>query len=247
MNRLLISIYVLVIFSFPGTGCADDQIVVGDFSAKLQDGILPDRWKPLLFNDIERHTVYTHILDENIYAIQARSIGSSSGLIRKITIDPAIYPTVSFRWKIQNIIESADLTDKDRNDAPARVFITFAYDSDKVSWFEKVKFETSKLFYGKYPPATTLCYVWASHLEQGTITRSPYSDRVRIIVLESGADKTGTWVSEKRNVFADYRTAFATESVPMISGVAVMTDTDNTDGQAVAWYGDIVFSDPRSK
>ena len=65
--------------------------------------------------------------------------------------------------------------------------------------------------------------------------------------MESGADKTGTWVSEKRNVFADYRTAFATESVPMISGVAVMTDTDNTDGQAVAWYGDIVFSDPRSK
>ncbi|MEA3468735.1 MAG: DUF3047 domain-containing protein, partial [Thermodesulfobacteriota bacterium] len=30
-------------------------------------------------------------------------------------------------------------------------------------------------------------------------------------------------------------------NVPMISGVAIMTDTDNTGGQAVAWYGDIVF------
>jgi len=61
-------------------------------------------------------------------------------------------------------------------------------------------------------------------------------------VLESGDSKKGQWVSEQRNIQADYRLAFGAEDVPRISGVAIMTDTDNTGEQAVAWYGDIIFS-----
>jgi len=245
MIRFLLNISIVILFSSPNICWAVEQIVVGDFSGQAMSGTLPTHWEPLLFDDIEKHTIYSHVSDGHTFVVKAESAGSSSGLIRKISLDPATHPTLSFRWKIQNILESANLADKNRNDAPARIFITFAYDSDKVSWFEKVNFEATKLFYGEYPPITTLCYVWASQLEQGTITESPYSDRVKIIVLESGAEKTGTWVSEKRNIFADYCTAFGTETVPMVSGVAMMTDTDNTDEQAVSWYGDIIFSDSR--
>ena len=41
-------------------------------------------------------------------------------------------------------------------------------------------------------------------------------------------------------MYEDYRLAFG-EEPPAISGVAIMSDTDNTKERAVAYYGDIVF------
>ncbi len=241
--QCLSTIFIAVFFSFSNKCLAGEQIKVGNFSGQSQNIILPDYWETLLFAGIDRHTVYSLVFDEGIGTIQAVSRGSSSALIRKITINPTRYSTVSFRWKIQDIVESADLTIKKGDDASARVYVSFAYDSTQVSWWEAVKAEAIRLYYGEYPPIASLAYVWASHEKHGQIIESPYTSRVKVIVLEAGAEKKGQWVSEQRNIRADYRAAFGSGDIPMISGVALMTDTDNTGGRAVAWYGDIVFSE----
>jgi len=54
------------------------------------------------------------------------------------------------------------------------------------------------------------------------------------------------WVSEERNIYGDYKKAFGQEP-PMISGVAIMTDTDNTGESATAYYGDFLFSKTKSQ
>ena len=74
----------------------------------------------------------------------------------------------------------------------------------------------------------------------GTVVDNAYTDFAKMIVVESGAAKVGTWVEESRNVYQDYRQAFG-EEPPAINGVAIMTDTDNTKERAVAYYGDIRF------
>ena len=242
MIQTLFHIVIVAFFSFSGNCLAGEQIVVGNFSGQPQNGVYPEHWETQVFDGVNKHTVYTHVSNGNINSIQATSRGSCAGLVRKIHIDPSLYSTVSFRWKIQDIIRSADLTCKEGDDAPARVWITFGYDPDHVSWWEMVKFEGIKLLYNDYPPIAALVYVWASHEEQGAIIENPYADRVKIIVLQSGPEKKGQWISEKRDIRADYRAAFGAEDIPMISGVAIMTDTDDTGGQAVAWYGDIIFS-----
>jgi hypothetical protein len=61
-----------------------------------------------------------------------------------------------------------------------------------------------------------------------------------MMVVQSGEKNLNTWVSEERNIYADYRKAFKDEP-PMISGVAIMTETDNTGESATAYYGDIMF------
>ena len=61
-----------------------------------------------------------------------------------------------------------------------------------------------------------------------------------MIVTQSGGEKLNQWVTEEHNVFEDYKKAFG-EEPPKISGVAIMTDTDNTQESAVAYFGDIVF------
>ena len=61
-----------------------------------------------------------------------------------------------------------------------------------------------------------------------------------MIVTQSGSQRVGEWVTEERNVYEDYKEAFG-EEPPNISGIAIMTDTDNTKESATAYFGDIVF------
>ena len=48
-------------------------------------------------------------------------------------------------------------------------------------------------------------------------------------------------MGEERNVYDDYKRAFG-EEPPIVNGVAIMTDTDDTGETATAYYGDIVFT-----
>ena len=73
---------------------------------------------------------------------------------------------------------------------------------------------------------------------------NPHTDRVQMIVLESGIDTRHSWVEEEQNVYEDYLAAFG-ESPPGISDVAIMTDTNNIAGSATAYFGDITFSASR--
>ncbi|NOZ43503.1 MAG: DUF3047 domain-containing protein, partial [Alphaproteobacteria bacterium] len=55
---------------------------------------------------------------------------------------------------------------------------------------------------------------------------------------ESGNKKLGKWITETRNIYNDYKKAFG-KKPPLVSGIAIMTDTDNTNSSAVSYYGDI--------
>jgi hypothetical protein len=61
-----------------------------------------------------------------------------------------------------------------------------------------------------------------------------------MIAVESGVQKLNNWVEEVRNIYHDYKKAYG-EEPPLISGVAIMTDSDNTKESAVSFFGDIVF------
>ena len=81
-------------------------------------------------------------------------------------------------------------------------------------------------------------YVWAGRLPKEESFPNPYTRNAMMVVVESGADKAGTWVTEQRDILADYRRLFGGEP-RKLGAIAIMTDTDNTGGSATAWYGDI--------
>jgi len=215
-------------------------IEVGKFSAASPGGTLPPGWKPLTFKKIEKHTNYTLVKDDHTVVVKAVAEASASGLTREIKINPKEYPIVQWRWKITNILKKGDVHRKDGDDYPARIYITFEYDASKLGFFEKAKYQMVKLLYGEYPPLAAINYIWESKAPVGTMVPNPYTDRVMMFVLESGSAKLNQWVNEERNVYEDYKKAFG-EEPPMISGVAIMTDTDNTGESATAYYGDISF------
>ena len=241
-SRVLFALLFWAISILPDTVLAQGDAVleVGKFSAAAPGTEFPENWKPLTFPKIKRHTAYTLIREGEVIVVKAVSEASSSGLTREIVIDPKEFPIVQWHWKVSNLLDKSDVTRKDGDDYPARIYITFAYDASKVGLFEKAKYETARLLYGQYPPLGALNYIWDSHAAKDTLVPNPYTERAMMIIVESGAADLNRWVTEERNVYEDYKAAFG-EEPSLISGVAIMTDTDNTGESAIAFYGDIVF------
>ncbi|MBN2123521.1 MAG: DUF3047 domain-containing protein [Deltaproteobacteria bacterium] len=216
------------------------RLEVGRFSVEKALNLLPAHWEPFYFKNIKRHTDYRLVEEDGQVAVRATAAASASGLTRKITIDPKEYPIIQWRWKVKNILKRADIRRKEGDDYPARIYIVFEYVSGRLGFSEKVKYGLARMLYGEYPPLATLNYVWASNAPVGLVAPNPYTERAMMIVVESGEKSLNAWISEERNLYEDYRKAFEDEP-PMISGVAIMTDTDNTGESATAFYGDILF------
>jgi len=242
LNKIAVIILAILVGSSNGriTAEPDESLVVGNFSNANAGDRLPPGWEPLKFKKIPQQTQYTLVKDSGLTVIKAISRASASGIIRKSSINPKDYPIIQWRWKISNIYQKGDVTRKQGDDYPARLYITFAYNPEEVGFFEKAGYAAARLFYGKYPPGGALNYIWASKSPVGTIVPNPYTDSARMIVMESGASRSNQWVQEKRNVYEDYHRAFG-KKPPMIAAVAIMTDSDNTGESATAYYGDITF------
>ena len=212
-------------------------IPVGRFSAMAPGSLVPG-WEAMTFDKIDAHTRYTLVTEAGRTVLRADSHASASGLVRKIQLDPEAYPVLTWSWKVTNVIEHGDLTKKSGDDYPARIYITFAEDPEQVSFFQRAKMAAIKTLYGTAPPSAALAYVWANRSEVGSVHPNPFTGRVQMIVVESGPAQRYQWRSFRRDVVKDFRRAFGVDP-PRISGIAVMTDSDNTGESATAWYGDI--------
>jgi Protein of unknown function (DUF3047) len=217
---------------------AEPALEIGPFSKSVPGGTLPERWQPQTFKNIEKHTVYELVKDGNETAVKAIANGSASGLTKALDLDLKAYPILEWRWKVSNLITKSDPKTKAGDDYPARIYITFKYDPDRVSAWQRVKYGIVKAIYGTYPPHAGINYIWDNKLAIGTIVPNAYTDRLRMIVAESGTPNLNQWQTYRRNVYEDYLQAFG-EEPPRVSGIAIMTDTDNTGESATAYYGDI--------
>ena len=222
----------------PAGGPSDPA--VGVFSHLAPGGSVPPPWEPLRFDGIQRQTVYTLALDEPGTVIRAESSDAASGLIRRVRIDPGKYPWISWSWKVDGPVSGGDLRKKAGDDYAARLYITFRYEPERFGFFARRRFEAARLLTGSYPPGGAINYIWGNRAPVGTVAENAYEERVRMIVIRSGAAEAGRWHRESRNIVRDHIGAFGTPP-PMITAVAIMTDTDNTGGTAAARYGDIRF------
>jgi hypothetical protein len=217
-------------------------IDVGRFSAMVPGGPVSG-WEPMTFRKISSHTRYTLVQVEGRTVLRAESHASASGMAKMMNVSPLDFPLITWRWKIGNVLSKGDVNRKSGDDYAARIYITFADDPSEESFLQRTQRAAIKLLYGKAPPSSAIAYVWGNRSAVGSIHPNPYTKRVQMIVVESGPANLNRWRSARRNIVDDYRLAFGTDPPP-ISGVAVMTDTDNTGESAVAWYGDIAFRRP---
>lgn len=212
---------------------------VAKFSTATVGQALPDGWKPLTFKKVPKPTRYEVVKDGEAVVVKAVSEAAASGLTKEVKIDPREYRIVRWRWKVENLLQRSDVSRKDGDDYPARLYITFEYDPEKVGLSKKLKYKAGRAIFGDIPIGA-LNYIWETKTPVGTVVENAYTDFAQMIVVESGSQKVGLWVEEERNIYEDYKKAFG-EEPPLINGVAIMSDTDNTKERVTAYYGDIVF------
>jgi hypothetical protein len=172
--------------------------------------------------------------------VQARARSSASGLVHPLKIDPANYPVLAWRWKVNELIPSADNTKKHAEDSPVRIVVSFAGDIDALPIDDRMFFDNIRLLTGQQLPYATLMYIWENRARRGSVIPNLHTSRIKMIVAESGREKLGAWQEVTRNVIEDFRRAFG-EEPGEITAIGIMTDTDNTGENAHAYYGDIMF------
>jgi hypothetical protein len=205
--------------SFPGRTAlvaltAAVPIMVGDFSAGSRDG-----WHEQTFLGRAR-TSYTMVQEGGAYALRADSKGSASGLVRPLDLDLSSTPIMRWSWKVAATLPRGDERRRDGDDYGARIYLIFSH---PLPWKTRA-----------------IAYIWANHLPVGETLPNAYAANLRMVAVESGNARTGQWLTEERNVVADYRRLFGS-SPSRLQGVGIMTDSDDTQGEARAWYGTISF------
>ncbi len=222
MRTLLIILLLLLSLAVS----ADDTIHLGFNNLS--------EWELLKFPKIKTHSRYSIVQENGKNILQCESNASASGLILKKTFNIYKYSKLKWKWKISNVYNNADPRKKSGDDFPIRIYIIFKYNPEKATLYEKTKYSAAKLIYGEYPPHSSVNYVWSSRVIPERLITSPYTDRVKLVLLQKGPEKVNTWITEEVNILEDYKRAFG-ENPPETASLAIMSDSDNTGESAKAF------------
>lgn len=210
------------------------------FSSAPPGEELPGGWRVWTLSRFKKPTDYRLVSEGGKTVVSARADGSASGLLHPVRVDPRQFPILRWRWKVNGLIPGADNTSSDAEDSPVRIIVAFEGDTARLDLEDRMFFTRVRMMTGMQMPYATLMYIWENKAAPGTVIASRHTSRVQMIVADSGTSRLQAWQDEARNVYEDYKRAFG-EEPGMIQHVAIMTDTDNTGGEAHALYGDIAF------
>lgn len=148
-----------------------------------------------------------------------------------------------FSWWVPALLPQADIRAAEADDAVVRVLLTF--DGDRASWTRRdhMLSELAHLVGGEPLPYATLMYVWDNRYPMGSVIDNPHTRRIRKLVVQNGPKELSRWVDHERDIRADFLRAFGTEP-GALTGVGVMTDSNNTRTNTEAWYGPIAVRAP---
>jgi hypothetical protein len=188
--------------------------------------VIQDAWRHVPVRAGETEYRITHF--DGRLAVRAEGRQSASGLLRRVSVDPQ-----RWSWRVERLQEKADLRTKEGDDVAACIFLLFGDPG----------------FLSSPVTVPTLRYVWSnSRAKKDSVVDNPYFPGVvRSVVVQAGSENLGKWVTEKRNVVADYERAFGEKPRDAVHVVALFTDNDQTEEAVEAYYGYARFLCPQGK
>jgi Protein of unknown function (DUF3047) len=222
---------------------AADEASIAAFSGAVV-GEPPKAWS---FATLPRKqpTKFTVVDLGGAHVLKVEAEDSYGNLVHGMHAQPSERSVLSWRWRVDKLVDEADLKVKSGDDSPAKLCVFFAFDTAKLSLGERTRLSMAQSITGQDVPGQTLCYVWDNKLPVDTAMNNAFSKRIRMIVLDSGSAKLGQWTSQRRHLVADYQRLFGDESdgkVPEVVGIAISADADNTHGHALAYFGDVTLT-----
>lgn len=205
----------LMVLTIESSAAEPNRLPLGEFSRKQLDG-----WEQ---KSAEGETQYYLETMGDLTVLKANSQASASGLFKEQLIDLEKTPFINWSWRIANRLNGLIEQSKAGDDYAARLYVVVK--GGLAFWQTKA-----------------INYVWASNTAKETIWPNAYAgEKLMMLALRGPEAAVNIWLTEKRNVRADLHKLFG-EDIRYIDAVALMTDTDNSQSQVSAFYGDIWFS-----
>lgn len=203
---------------------AKSSVKISNFSedsSQNQLNGLPKNWKLRVWRGQPDVKI---VYSEGEKTLRLRSEKASVSVYRNITLDLKNFPNLKWRWKVTQLPKDADARLVNRDDQAAGIYVVFP--------------RFPKMINSRF-----LAYIWETSVPEGTIMKNRKNPMVHYIVVRSGKNKLNQWITEERNVLADYRKVFG-EEPPKVGGVALLIDSDDTRSQAESYFAQIEFKRP---
>ncbi len=213
----LILLCSIALISF---AAAENNILVVSLFSGLKEKALPSEWQ--IKEWAGKADVQIVNDGQGQGALRLNSNGTSTALYKDMSLNIKDSPFLNWRWKVTKIPAGGDVRKKETDDQAAQIYVIFPKFPAKVN-------------------SRMLGYIWDTSAPVGAEVTSTKFSKIKYIVLRSGANELGKWLSEKRNVYDDYKRLFG-EEPPMVGKVSLMIDSDDTKTSAESFFGDIYFS-----
>ena len=178
--------------------------------------------KTLKVKKVKGETSWTLGSNEKGSYIKAEAEGKGSGLGKELTIDLSKTPFINITWKVEKDLPGIIENSKKGHDYAARVFVIKKTGSTVLS-------------------NRAINYVFSSNNSIDENWPSPYTKKSIDYVLSTTKKNSNEWVTVKANVKEHFKKLHNID-VNELTGVAIMTDTDNSKLKAISYYQNIYFS-----
>ena len=210
-------IKILAILSFITSTVNADNLSIFDFTKEELDSL-----KVRKVRGADSNTKYNIGDNENGNYLKAEANNAASGVGKEVKIDLNKTPFINITWKIEKDLKGIKEDTKKGHDFSARVFVIKKTGATPLS-------------------NRAVNYVFSSNRNIGENWSSPYTKKSVDYVLSTTKDNFNEWITVKANVKEDFK-RFHNLDVNELSGVAIMSDTDNSKMTAIAYYQNIYFS-----
>jgi len=206
----------IVLLAAPAQGAAGN-LVVGDFSQAPVEGGIPAPWKVVTSAGKADFSLER---DGELAALVMRSHVASFGFQRETKVNADDYPLISWKWKASKLPAGGDYRHAGTDDQAAQLYVAFS----KTKIIE---------------------YVWDSSAKEGSSGDAaglPPFVSIKVLVVRSGTADAGRWLSESRNLRADYERLFGKAAGPLVvQGLQLRINSQHTRTEAEAAVADIAF------
>ena len=206
--RLVVTLLAAALLAEPAD--AQECITVENFS-RGKVGEFPSDWKPR--KDAGRE-VYSIQEMDGLRFLRALAKGLGIQAAKQYEWDPKAYPMLAWSWRPIEFPAGSDERQAKTNDSAVSVYAVFPH----TPWSVK-----------------TLKYIWSAVVPVGTRLSSS-GGLTQVLVIRKGTGRKGSWTEERVNIFEDYKKFFGETETPKASGIAVLTDSDDTKSTAQGDY-----------
>ena len=209
--------FILITFLFFFSSAYAENINVFDFTEEELSTL-----KVRKVRGADAKTKYTLGNNDNGKYIKAEANNSASGLGKELKINLKKTPFLNVTWKVEKDLTGIVENSKKGHDYAARVFVVKKTGATPLS-------------------NRAMNYVFSSNNDINTHHPSPFTKKSIDYVLSTTKEDLNEWVTVKVNV-RDHFKKFHDLDLDDINGIAIMSDTDNSKLNAIAYYQNIYFS-----